>query len=195
MNNRGRSEKALVVVTCGVLFLTCWLMVGYLLETFGVNIIAPKYVLVFILVLTGVATVISIVDTVAKPLRNKKKENHYKNIRNDLRLYVNDFETVQYDVVNYEKLKEVTDLSKSIGTRNFEFIPDEDDNGSLKGVYNCQLDYAGDDGLILTTKEPVIMKYVKGIEKPVLKVKLVSEDKQVEGFSKFINPTLCIPNK
>ena len=193
MKGKSKAEKVILMLLWALLSLLFWLLVGSILEIAGVGVAVPNIVMLAILVLMGVAVIVTIVDTVTKPIRRKKKEKYYEAVRNDLRLYVNDFATIQYDVVSYKRLKDVDDLSRSVGNRKFEFVLNNEVIDSLEGVYDYRIEYAGTNGLMQHVEQPIIVKCVKGIDRPVFEVTEIRKDKQVEGFSHYINPTLCIP--
>ncbi|MFV1457456.1 hypothetical protein [Bacillus mycoides] len=136
-----------------------------------------------------------LMQMVTEPMREKRKMKEYKDARSKLLPFVDGFKTVTYDVVKYSNLGNVVDLNRYNGVMDFDFVMTDEVINSLKGIHTCKLEYAGDDGLVQTLAQPVTVKYVKGIDTPVFEVSEVSHDKQVKGFSKFINPTLCIPNK
>ncbi|MFV1458032.1 hypothetical protein, partial [Bacillus mycoides] len=117
MKGKSNAEKIILLLLWTILSLLFWLLLGSILEIAGVNVRVPNVVIIAILMLMGVAVLVTIVDTVTKPIRKKKKEKYFEAVRNDLRLYVNDFATIQYDVVSYERLKDVGNLSHSVGNR------------------------------------------------------------------------------
>lgn len=192
-------NKDLIWTAVAVLFLsTLTTIVVYLGSDVSTLPGGKVGVLLLALIIWIVSTLVYLVliqQMITEPMREKRKMKEYIDTRSKLLPFVDGFNRVTYDVVNYSDFGNVVDLDWHIGKMDFDFVLPDKVIDSLKGMHTCKVEYAGDDGLVQTLAQPITVKYVKGIDTPVFEVSEVSNDKQVKGFSRFVNPTLCIPNK
>lgn len=192
-------RKDLIWTAVAVLFLsTLTTIAGYIsvdVSTLPAGKVGAVLLALIIWLVSTPVYLLLIQQMITEPMREKRKIKEYKDTRSKLLPFVASFNTVTYDVIKYSDFGNVVDLDWYIGKMDFDFVMSDEVINSLKGMHTCKLEYAGDDGLVQTLAQPITVKYVKGIDTPVFKVSEVNHDKQVKGFSQFVNPTLCIPNK
>lgn len=116
-----------------------------------------------------------------------------RGVRYKLLPYVSDFETKRYNVWAYRYLSYRASFRNTLDEREFDYAYEDADLQGRTEFDGYLVGYVDDSGDKRTTMQPVIVKYCKDLDEPVLEVKEVTEELKSPEVRAEVNPVLILP--